>query len=316
MVRRVLRTEFELEADAIGEATHLVDDLDLDSVDAVALAVRLEEETDLALEEEALKAMRTVRRRGGRGPRAPRALTLARLLVDGRPPRSVGRLRARGPSRPRATCAPGSRAWRGGCASTGGSRWLVHCEDAYAFAVSLFAVAHAGAVAVLLPNRQPGALARAAHLADGALADAAPGEALAPLALASRVLDPLDEAGRARAPRDRSRPSTSTRRSSSSRPRAPPARARRCRRRSATSRPRWPCSSACSAERSAPATPVFATASPQHLYGLLFRVLWPLASGPARSMRRPGSTPRSCCPRIEEAGDAAPREHAGAPARA
>jgi acyl carrier protein len=60
LVRRVLAAEFEIDADEIGEATHLVDDLDLDSVDAVALAVRLEEETDLALEEEALKALRTV----------------------------------------------------------------------------------------------------------------------------------------------------------------------------------------------------------------------------------------------------------------
>jgi acyl carrier protein len=61
MVRRVLRTEFELEAEDLGEDAHLVDDLELDSVDAVALAVRLEEETGIALEEEALKAMRTVR---------------------------------------------------------------------------------------------------------------------------------------------------------------------------------------------------------------------------------------------------------------
>jgi acyl carrier protein len=60
LVRRVLAAEFELDPAEIGEATHLVDDLDLDSVDAVALAVRLEEETDLALEEEALKALRTV----------------------------------------------------------------------------------------------------------------------------------------------------------------------------------------------------------------------------------------------------------------
>lgn len=60
LVRRVLAAEFELDAASIDEATLLVDDLDLDSVDAVALAVRLEEETDLALEEEALKALRTV----------------------------------------------------------------------------------------------------------------------------------------------------------------------------------------------------------------------------------------------------------------
>ena len=61
MVRRVLRTEFELEGEDLGEDAHLIDDLGLDSVDAVALAVRLEEETGIALEEEALKAMQTVR---------------------------------------------------------------------------------------------------------------------------------------------------------------------------------------------------------------------------------------------------------------
>jgi acyl carrier protein len=60
LVRRLLRAEFELDAAAVGEATRLVDDLDLDSVDAVALAVRLEEETGLALAEEELKSMRTV----------------------------------------------------------------------------------------------------------------------------------------------------------------------------------------------------------------------------------------------------------------
>lgn len=61
MVRRVLRTEFELDTDELGEDAHLIDDLELDSVDAVALAVRLEEETGIALEEDALKSMRTVR---------------------------------------------------------------------------------------------------------------------------------------------------------------------------------------------------------------------------------------------------------------
>jgi acyl carrier protein len=60
LVRRVLAAEFELEGDSIAEETHLVDDLDLDSVDAVALAVRLEEETDLALAEDELRALRTV----------------------------------------------------------------------------------------------------------------------------------------------------------------------------------------------------------------------------------------------------------------
>lgn len=60
LVRRVLEAEFELEGASIREDTRLVDDLDLDSVDAVALAVRLEEETDLTLEEAELRALRTV----------------------------------------------------------------------------------------------------------------------------------------------------------------------------------------------------------------------------------------------------------------
>ena len=60
LVRRVLCAEFEFEPAEIREAAHLVDDLDLDSVDAVALAVRLEEEADVELSEDELRALRTV----------------------------------------------------------------------------------------------------------------------------------------------------------------------------------------------------------------------------------------------------------------
>jgi acyl carrier protein len=60
LVRRVLCAEFEFEAGEISEGTHLVDDLDLDSVDAAALAIRLEEESDLELAEEELRELRTV----------------------------------------------------------------------------------------------------------------------------------------------------------------------------------------------------------------------------------------------------------------
>ena len=59
-VREVLRAEFELDAGAIQPSSRLVDDLDLDSVDAVALMVRLEEETGLALPEEDLRSLATV----------------------------------------------------------------------------------------------------------------------------------------------------------------------------------------------------------------------------------------------------------------
>lgn len=60
LLRRIFAREFELPADQVVPDAHLVDDLDLDSVDAVSLAARLEEETGAALEEEDLKAMDTV----------------------------------------------------------------------------------------------------------------------------------------------------------------------------------------------------------------------------------------------------------------
>ena len=41
-----------------------------------------------------------------------------------------------------------------------GARFLVYAEDAYAFAVGLFAAAHAGSSALLAPNRQPGTIAK------------------------------------------------------------------------------------------------------------------------------------------------------------
>ena len=119
-------------------------------------------------------------------------MTLARLLVEAprsREPVAFGREGPRGLGELRDRASALAARLR----EHGGSRWLVHCEDAFAFAVSLFAVAHAGAVAVLLPNRQPGALARAAALGDGALADGAE-ELRAALAPLDAVIDPLGPA--------------------------------------------------------------------------------------------------------------------------
>jgi acyl-coenzyme A synthetase/AMP-(fatty) acid ligase len=48
-------------------------------------------------------------------------------------------------------------------------RWLIYFEDAYAFAVSLLAVAHSGGVAVLPPNGQAGTLGRLGDFVDGFL---------------------------------------------------------------------------------------------------------------------------------------------------
>jgi acyl carrier protein len=59
-VRDILVAEFELDPDKIKLETHLVDELDLDSIDAIDLAVRLEETSGHALEEEELKALERV----------------------------------------------------------------------------------------------------------------------------------------------------------------------------------------------------------------------------------------------------------------
>jgi acyl carrier protein len=59
-VTGVLCREFQLEPEDLHPGTHLVDDLDLDSIDAIDLAVRLEEQTGLALAEREIKSVRTI----------------------------------------------------------------------------------------------------------------------------------------------------------------------------------------------------------------------------------------------------------------
>lgn len=59
-VRELLHREFDLDpADAIPGA-RLLEDLDLDSIDLVALAMRLEQDTGLHLKEERLRSLSTV----------------------------------------------------------------------------------------------------------------------------------------------------------------------------------------------------------------------------------------------------------------
>lgn len=73
-MRRVFGQEFEIAADDVTPEARLVDDLDLDSVDAVTLALRLEEETGLELTEAELKSLDTV----------ASLLTLVRRRLEGR----------------------------------------------------------------------------------------------------------------------------------------------------------------------------------------------------------------------------------------
>ena len=60
LLREAMHAEFGLDPATIEPASHLIDDLDLDSIDLVDLAVSLEEETGLKLSEDDLKSVRTV----------------------------------------------------------------------------------------------------------------------------------------------------------------------------------------------------------------------------------------------------------------
>jgi len=59
-LRRVIGKEFEVPAGEIRPAALLVEDLGLDSVDAMVLALRVEEETGLELTDDELKSLDTV----------------------------------------------------------------------------------------------------------------------------------------------------------------------------------------------------------------------------------------------------------------
>jgi acyl carrier protein len=60
VLRATMQAEFGLDPDDIEPSKHLIDDLDLDSIDLVDLAVSLEEERGIKLDEDDLKSVRTV----------------------------------------------------------------------------------------------------------------------------------------------------------------------------------------------------------------------------------------------------------------
>lgn len=59
-LRHVLMRTFEVRAADVVPSARLVDDLGLDSLDAVDLVVRLEQETGLAIGEDELRSLQTV----------------------------------------------------------------------------------------------------------------------------------------------------------------------------------------------------------------------------------------------------------------
>ena len=60
MVTDVLQQEFDFADADLKLETHLVDDLDLDSIDAIDMAVRLEEKTGVKFVDDDLKTLRTI----------------------------------------------------------------------------------------------------------------------------------------------------------------------------------------------------------------------------------------------------------------
>lgn len=60
-IRKILCKEFALDEELVVPDARLQEDLDLDSLDAVVLAMSLEQVTGLVVEEERLKRIRTVK---------------------------------------------------------------------------------------------------------------------------------------------------------------------------------------------------------------------------------------------------------------
>ena len=56
----VLTRDFDVKRETIRPEAHLFEDLDFDSIDAIDLAVTLEEETGLNIEENELRELRTI----------------------------------------------------------------------------------------------------------------------------------------------------------------------------------------------------------------------------------------------------------------
>lgn len=59
-IRTILVDSFELDRQSVHPTAHLRDDLDLDSIDAIDLAVAIETETGLEVTEEELRTLRIV----------------------------------------------------------------------------------------------------------------------------------------------------------------------------------------------------------------------------------------------------------------
>ncbi len=163
--------------------------------------------------------------------------------------------------------------------SVGRGRWLFFSENSYAAAVALLALARCGALAVLPPNRQPETLRRLSRGTAGVLTDASPPPEVAAALDGRVVMDPLSPPDVASGPSgsfreiDRDAPMAEFQTSGTTGEGRSVRKALR----------HLEDEVATLEHRLGPSlsddTRIFATASHQHIYGLLFRVLWPLATG-------------------------------------
>jgi acyl-coenzyme A synthetase/AMP-(fatty) acid ligase/3-hydroxymyristoyl/3-hydroxydecanoyl-(acyl carrier protein) dehydratase len=192
----------------------------------------------------------------------------------------------------RADLADGVTALAAAVEKVGRGRWLVYSESSYAGAVAVLALLHSGCTAVLAPNGQAQTLRQLGATARGAILDpAAPLDGIARLAPleqppAHAPVQTPDAAGPG-CVEFRTSGTTGDRKGTLKTLRQLDGEIAVL---EATFGGALP-----------PAARIFATMSHQHIYGLLARVLWPLATG------RPFSTdnplhPQELLPRMAESG--------------
>jgi acyl carrier protein len=59
-IQRMMKELFDFESDRVQPETRLIEDLELDSLDAIDLAVKVEETTGIALDEAKIRQLRTI----------------------------------------------------------------------------------------------------------------------------------------------------------------------------------------------------------------------------------------------------------------
>lgn len=161
------------------------------------------------------------------------------------------------------------RRWHAAFAAHGGDRFALYFDDAYDFAAALFGAWHAGKEAVLPGDAQPETVRRLLPEVDGC-AGLLPG-ALAPAAPTQAALQPLD------LQRTRATIYTS---GSSGQPLAIGKRLAQLESEIGHQEQLF------GPRLAEPGLTIYSTVSHQHIYGLLFVTLWPLAAGRAVDVER------------------------------